>query len=512
MKRKSKLSTPHRFRDAKHSKRKPSVTIVIPVLNESRTIGNVVKFALRDPRVAEVLVVDDGSIDGTPERAERAGARVLTSSLLGKGASMEDGLQAAHTEFLLYLDGDLRGLRSDLIQRMTRPVIAGAADFVKATFARRAGRVTVLTAKPLLRTYFPELADLVQPLGGIIAARRSFLQQLRFENDYGVDIGLLIDAAAARARILEVNIGRIEHESSPLDLLGDMATQVARTILERAAEWGRLRVSYLRASKERDRLRRTDFRHSLSMMKRADKLALFDMDGTLLNGRFVLELAHRTGRMESLNPCLDNFTLDAAERTRRIAAIFAGLPRTTIERVARNMSLMPGAVETVVELRKTGYLVGVVTDSYRIAAEIIRRRVFADFVISHVMKFHGEKATGRLTLSPAMRHVSGCREHRLCKLNVLRHLLDELGITAEQVLVVGDSDNDVCLLRAAGISVAFQPKTPAVRDAARYVVRDDLRGVLRLLGEPVSKQPEIRRFATAAPIQADGGHAKNERR
>ena len=173
IKSKAKLIGPKQMRPRKRPARKASVTVVIPVLNEWRTIGKVVKFALRDPRVAEVLVVDDGSIDGTPERAERAGARVVTSSLLGKGASMEDGLQAANTEFLLYLDGDLRGLRSDLIQRMTRPLFAEKADFVKARFARRAGRVTMLTARPLLRTYFPELADFLQPLGGIMRSRRA---------------------------------------------------------------------------------------------------------------------------------------------------------------------------------------------------------------------------------------------------------------------------------------------------------------------------------------------------
>ena len=236
------------------------------------------------------------------------------------------------------------------------------------------------------------------------------------------------------------------------------------------------------------------------MLKRAGKLALFDMDGTLLNGRFVLELAHRTERMEALNPLLDNLTLDTATRTRRIAAIFAGVPRSTIERVAREMPLMPGAVETVVGLRKAGYLVGIVTDSYRVAAETVRRRVFADFTISHVMKFRRDRASGRLTLSPAMRHPKGCREHRLCKLNVLRHLLDELNLAPERVLAVGDSDNDICILRAVGISVAFQPKTPAVCDAAKHIVKDDLRGVLRLLGEPVSKEPEIRTVTAAESV------------
>ena len=77
--------------------------------------------------------------------------------------------------------------------------------------------------------------------------------------------------------------------------------------------------------------------------------------------------------------------------------------------------------------------------------------------------------------------------------------MDELGIGPERVLAVGDSDNDICLLRAAGISVAFQPKTPAVRDAAKHVVHHDLRGILRLLGQPVSSQSEIRAIASGEP-------------
>jgi glycosyltransferase involved in cell wall biosynthesis len=71
------------------------ISVVIPVLNESDTIGQIVSFVRRDARVSEVLVVDDGSIDGTPELACDAGARVVTSTLLGKGASMEDGMWTA---------------------------------------------------------------------------------------------------------------------------------------------------------------------------------------------------------------------------------------------------------------------------------------------------------------------------------------------------------------------------------------------------------------------------------
>src|SRR3989337_322442 len=149
------------------------ISVVIPVLNESQTVRAVVEFALRHPKVSEVLVVDDGSIDGTPEVASQAGARVLTSTFLGKGASMEDGMWAANNDVLLYLDGDLAGLREDLIERMTSPIIENQVDLVKPSFSRSPGRVTPLTARPLLRIFFPELAYYEQPLGGIIASRRS---------------------------------------------------------------------------------------------------------------------------------------------------------------------------------------------------------------------------------------------------------------------------------------------------------------------------------------------------
>lgn len=458
------------------------VSVVIPVLNESERIRYVIDLALKCPRVGEVIVVDDGSIDGTPELAHAAGARVITSTLLGKGASMEDGLLAARHDTVLYMDGDLAGLRRDLVDRMVGPVLAGEADFVKASFSRRSGRVTVLTARPLLRTYFPELAHFEQPLGGIIAVRKELLQCLRFENDYGVDIGLLIDAQAMGARLLEVDVGHIEHDSQSLERLGEMATQVARAILERAAALGRLRLSVARQAKERERAHRAHPDHVLSKVGQVERLALFDMDGTLLKGRFIVELAGRTGRQAKLDKFLDRYDLTPENRAKRIAAIFRGVKKPVFEAVARELPLTPGAVEAVVGLRKRGFHVGVVTDSYHIAAEIVRRRVFADFALANVLEFHGDTATGKLTLAPTMR---ADRKGRLAydKLNTLRFLTRRMGINARSVLAVGDGENDIGMLRAAGTSVAFQPKTERVRRVAKHLVTERLDEVLAFVPE-----------------------------
>jgi glucosyl-3-phosphoglycerate synthase len=457
----------------------PRVSVVIPVLNESARISSVVRFAKHSPLVAEVIVIDDGSIDETSDLAREAGAVVITSTLLGKGASMQDGLRAARHDVLLYLDGDLSGLRPDLVERMCRPVVEGRADFVKASFSRRAGRVTTLTARPLIRTYFPEVSHFDQPLAGVVAARRELLSRLDFEDDFGVDVGLLLDAAASGARIEQAYIGQIEHDRSDLDALGEMAAQVARAILSRAAAYGRLRLSFIRHSQERDRIRRAHPEQLLSRFEGTSRLALLDMDGTLLDGRFIVELARRCGRSEALSRYLDRTDVTPAHRTRRIAAAFKGVPRERFEEVARELPLIPGAVETVVGLRKRGYCVAVVTDGFHVAAEIVRRRVFADFALANVMEFRRGSATGIVTLSPAPAERRGPRAYD--KLNTLRFLIRRLGLKARDVLAVGDGDNDVGMLRAAGLSVAFQPKSERVRRAARHVVTGRLDGLLRLL-------------------------------
>ena len=462
-----------------------NISVVIPVVNEAATITSVIACARSNPLVNEVIVVDDGSIDGTPELAAGAGELVITSSLLGKGVSMEEGMLAAKNETILYLDGDLSGLDQNIVEKMTAPILSHAADFVKARFSRSAGRVTILTARPLLRTYFPELSHFEQPLSGIMAARKSLLQKLRFENDYGVDIGLLIDAAEMKARLAEVDIGRLAHDSQPLSVLGEMATQVARAILERAARWGRLRLSFIRHVQEQERHRRADLPAVLSRVPDTERLALFDMDGVVLDGRYIVTLAEYTGRCSQLSEWLDRFDISSEERTRRISAIFAGLPLETFEQVAREMPLMPGAVETVVGLRKLGFRVGLVTDCFQVVSHIVRRRIFADFSFANVMRFQNGKATGRVAPSPGLSHRHGCPEHSCCKANVLRHIREKLNLPPERVLAVGDGENDICMLKEAGVSVAFRPKSHRVVAAAQYAAHDALTDVLAIVtGSP----------------------------
>ena len=449
-------------------------SVVIPALNEAARIGEVVAHALADPATAEVIVIDDCSIDDTADLARRTGARVLRSSMLGKGASMRDGAQAAAHAIVVYLDGDLSGLRPGIVSDLCRPLLLGSADFVKARFGRGGGRVTELTAKPMLKVFFPELAHFAQPLGGLIAAPRALLRALEFEDGYGVDVGLLIDAHRAGARLAEVDIGTLEHDSQPLLDLSLMANEVSRVIYSRARAVGRLHVEQISAMHETQRQATASIDYILTRRRGRSRLLLLDMDGTLTPARYVVELARATGLEDALAKLLDSPPDDAATRSARIAALFRFVHRQQFERVAHAMPIRTGVIDWINRMRRAGFMVGIVSDSYFVAAEIMRRRVFADFALAHTLQFDGEVCSGLIRLNPAFEPeepTPGGAPRAPCKSHVLRRFrADPAEPRVTEVWAMGDNLNDLEMLREADRAFAIDPKSSRLEreaDAAR---------------------------------------------
>lgn len=440
---------------------KACAAVVIPALNEAARIASVVRHVLADPATAEVIVVDDSSIDDTVRLAREAGARIVTSTMLGKGASMQDGVQAAGQAFIVYLDGDLAGLRPNIVTDLVMPLARDQADFVKARFGRSGGRVTELTAKPMLKVFFPEIAHFAQPLGGLIAARASLLKTLHFENGYGVDVGLFIDAFRAGARLAEVDIGSLENDSQPLMDLTAMANEVSHVIYTRARAAGRLHMEQIIAMYETQRQATATLEYSLTRRRGRTQVLLLDMDGTITPERYVVELARSTGQQEALAALLDNAQDDAATRSERIAALFKFVHRRQFERVAQALPIRPGVVDFVNRLRRAGFMVGLVSDSYFVAAEILRRRIFADFALAHTMQFDAEICSGTLRVNPAFLAPEGEPGPAVCKSHVLARLRDDR--TEPRVAAcwaMGDNANDLGMLKAADRAFVIEPKSP----------------------------------------------------
>ncbi|GAA1314173.1 glucosyl-3-phosphoglycerate synthase [Saccharothrix xinjiangensis] len=229
-----------------------AVSVVLPALDEEATVGGVVAAVrpLVGSLVDELVVVDSGSTDGTAARAAAAGARVVRRSDVlpdlpprpGKGEVLWRSLAATSGDLVVFLDSDLVDPDPGFVPALLGPLLTRDVHLVKGFYRRPlggsgsgGGRVTELAARPLLNALRPELAGVVQPLGGEYAGTRAFLESVPFAPGYGVEIGLLLDAHAryGLAGIAQVNLGVREHRNRDLRQLGAMAAQVAGTALRR---------------------------------------------------------------------------------------------------------------------------------------------------------------------------------------------------------------------------------------------------------------------------------------
>jgi glucosyl-3-phosphoglycerate synthase len=245
------------------AERTATVSVCVPARNEAQNITATVSqlVRLREAGIVDQVVVLDDSTDGTAALAASAGAEVHDQSSLrpefgpvdGKGDALWRALAVCTGDVVCFLDADSADFGERFPRGLIGPVASGQADFVKGAYRRPfrtgavtqptgGGRVTELTARPLLDAFYPELAQFGQPLAGEMAVRRDLLERLPFACGYAVDIALLIDVwrEVGIGRMAEVDLDVRQNRHRPLHELGPMAAQVAAGILSRVARDGRL--------------------------------------------------------------------------------------------------------------------------------------------------------------------------------------------------------------------------------------------------------------------------------
>lgn len=229
-----------------------SVSVCIPCRNEAETIGDLVRMidqSLLGSLVDEMIVLDDGSTDGTADIAEEAGATVVPvdvvhffhGSARGKGNALWSSLVASNGDFVVWCDGDITSFTPEWILRLVMPLlIDDELGLVKASYQRPShlgggGRTTELVARPLLSLFFPELAELQQPLAGEYAGRRSMLESIPFATGWGVEIGMIVDMFEKFGvnSLGQVDLGMRLHRHHRLETLAIQAAEVTATLLSR---------------------------------------------------------------------------------------------------------------------------------------------------------------------------------------------------------------------------------------------------------------------------------------
>jgi phosphoserine phosphatase len=196
-----------------------------------------------------------------------------------------------------------------------------------------------------------------------------------------------------------------------------------------------------------------------SLSRRAKRLIVFDVDSTLIQGEVIEMLADRAGALAAVAEVTEaamRGELDFAESLHKRVATLAGLDASVLDDVADQIELTPGARTTIRTLRRLGFHCGVVSGGFRQVIEPLAHELMMDFVAANELEIVNGKLTGR---------VVGNVIDRPGKAKALRDFAQQAGVPMEQTVAVGDGANDIDMLAAAGLGVAFNAK-PALREVA----------------------------------------------
>ncbi|HEX3069077.1 MAG TPA: glycosyltransferase, partial [Thermoanaerobaculia bacterium] len=208
------------------------ISVVIPALNEDKTVGRVAAEMLASPFVSEVIVVDNGSDDRTSEVATRAGATVIRLKERGFGRALKTGFAAARESLIFKIDADMlnasRQWPGDLL------TLLGSSDgLVKAYWSSSVDPmpITNLVVRPLIRRLFPALAGIRMPLAGIYLVNKELPELDTMSNGWPFDVEVVLRMHRAGYGIQQKNLGEVIDTYKPVDMYHEMSWELISFLL-----------------------------------------------------------------------------------------------------------------------------------------------------------------------------------------------------------------------------------------------------------------------------------------
>jgi len=249
-----------------------------------------------------------------------------------------------------------------------------------------------------------------------------------------------------------VNIGYIENRMQTWEQLGKMSREVSRAILKRAKN---IEVTNLETLENISVIRtQMDFaiRESLIGM---EKMIVFDMDNTLLEGSFITTAADAFDFRDDLIKIVTDYG-NPYTRTKSIARLLKNRSLDEILNITDSIKIIDDAEYVIRELKRNGYICGIISDSYDVVTNHIKNKLKMDFSIGNELEFSRSIATGEVKVPSAFmkNQLSKCN-HDFCKSNVLYQLAEKYKIDIKNTIAVGDSENDICLIKESGIGISF---------------------------------------------------------
>lgn len=211
------------------------------------------------------------------------------------------------------------------------------------------------------------------------------------------------------------------------------------------------------------------------------KLVMFDMDGTLIQGRGIFIIAEKKGFKEELIKKIRDKSLDFYQRSIDIAKLSKGLNSRELLEIFRTIKLHEHVEKVITEIKKHGIKTAIATDSYKLFADDLKARLGIDYVYANNLITNGDVITGELEIhnTNLTEDFFSGRIYSICKSCALEQLCKELGISLGEAIAVGDGMVDIGMIKKAGIGIAFNAPDEVQRHAD--IITNDFRAILQYI-------------------------------
>jgi phosphoserine phosphatase len=204
------------------------------------------------------------------------------------------------------------------------------------------------------------------------------------------------------------------------------------------------------------------------------------MDGTLINGRLLFAIADKVGASDRVREILGR-NIHGYEKSAEVAKLWKGLTPADITDAIRSLQMTSGAKKVIDQLRKEGHKVGIISDSYTLATSYIARELKMDFHFSNTLLQEDGILTGELQMPLGWEKIDCDCKISVCKRYHLERAAYMFHVDMKDTVAIGDTQSDMCMIRRAGVGIAFNPKDDIIGSHARVVKKLDMCEILQYI-------------------------------